>query len=105
MAARTPKNNTNQGEERGRQDRENRGGAAVAENESHTEESGITQTAKDTARQAGQKAQEIAANVSGKTGEALTSVGDTMTSLAGTIRQGAPEGGMVGGTAIGGSTR
>jgi hypothetical protein len=98
--ANTPSSNPARGgQDKGTPERSrkpNAGGTATQE-ESGT--SKISQTVQDTARQAGQKAQEVAAGAMERATETMSTVGEKMTSLAGNIREQAPQGGMVGGTA------
>jgi ElaB/YqjD/DUF883 family membrane-anchored ribosome-binding protein len=52
--------------------------------------------AQDTASSMGQKAQDVAASAQQRTDEALSNVGEKMSSLAGTLRQSAPREGTLG---------
>ncbi|MCI0455760.1 MAG: hypothetical protein L0Z62_02105 [Gemmataceae bacterium] len=72
--------------------------------------SNVGQKAQEAAAQAGQKAQEMASNVAhkaqeaasaaaGKAEDALSAVGGRMSSLAGTLREKAPQEGMIGSAA------
>jgi hypothetical protein len=61
--------------------------------------SNLGQQARDVASQAGSTAREYASKAGDKTEDALHSVGHGMSSLAGSIRHNAPEGGMLGSAA------
>jgi len=54
--------------------------------------SNLGQKASDVASNLGQKAQDMTATAVGKTDDAISSVGEGISSLAGTIRQNAPQG-------------
>jgi ABC-type transporter Mla subunit MlaD len=70
-------------------------GSAVAEKARETA-SDVGQKASDAAANVGQKATDMAANVGHKAEDATSAVGHSMKSLAGTIRENAPHGGMIG---------
>jgi hypothetical protein len=55
--------------------------------------------ARETAANLGSRARELAAGAATRTDEALSSVGQGMSSLAGSVRQNAPHEGMLGGAA------
>ncbi len=61
--------------------------------------SGMGQQARDVAHQAGSTAREYASKAGDRAEETLHSVGQGMSSLAGNIRQSAPQGGMLGSAA------
>jgi uncharacterized protein YPO0396 len=60
--------------------------------------SGLGTMAQETAANLGQKAQEMASSAHGKTDEALSTVGERVRTLAGSIRPTAPHDGIVGAT-------
>jgi ElaB/YqjD/DUF883 family membrane-anchored ribosome-binding protein len=61
--------------------------------------SGVAERAKDLAANVGQRASDIAHKAEGKTDDALSSVGQRMSSVAGSLRQAAPRSGVVGSAA------
>jgi hypothetical protein len=61
--------------------------------------SSATQGVKETASNLGHRAQELAGTTAERAGEALSSVGQGMSNLAGTIRQNVPREGMLGSAA------
>jgi len=58
--------------------------------------SSVGQKAQETASNLGQKAQQFASSAAERAGDAASAVGERMTSLAGTIRESAPQGGTLG---------